>query len=116
MLKDKIETDVESEGEFHDLTLIVKRTKLRFNDKECIVLNFQDITTYKKLKYEEDKGKLLSTLCSSVHHEMISPLKSIVSITVHLIRKLQDRVQRELAQLIFITSRQILLHANDLLD
>ena len=28
-----------------DKTLIVKRTKLTFNDKECIVLNFQDIST-----------------------------------------------------------------------
>ena len=111
-----METDLESEGEFHDLTLIVKRTKLRFNEKECIVLNFQDITTYKKLKYEEDKGKLLSTLCSSVHHEMIDPLKNIVNIAVNLIRRLRDRAQRELVQLILITSKQSLLHANDLLD
>ena len=92
-----METDAESEGEFHDLTMILKRTKLRFNDKECIVFNFQDITTYKKLKHEEDKGKLLSTLCSSVHHEMIGPLKGIVTMAVLLIRKLQERDRRELA-------------------
>ena len=75
----------------NDLTLIVKRTRLRFNDKECIVINFQDITLYKRLKYEEDKGKLMSTLYSSVHHEMIGPLKNSVEIAVHLIRILRDQ-------------------------
>ena len=31
-------------------TIIVKRMDLIYNDKECQVLNFTDITTYKRLK------------------------------------------------------------------
>ena len=33
-----------------DLILVVKRSKLIFNDKECHVINFQDVTTAKRLK------------------------------------------------------------------
>ena len=58
----------------------------------------------------------MSTLYSSVHHEMIGPLKSNVEIAVNLIRTLKDQSKRELAQLLLVTSKHLLLHANDLLD
>ena len=41
----------------HDRTLVVKRANLIFNDKECLVLNFSDITVMKLLKQEEQKTK-----------------------------------------------------------
>ena len=53
MLHDQIESAQEADGKMLDKTLLVKRTKLMFNDKECIVLTFQDISTLKKLKDEE---------------------------------------------------------------
>ena len=56
----------------------MKRTKLIFNDKECVLLNFQDLTTFKNLKIAEKKSKLMTTLYSSVHHEMMGPLKNNV--------------------------------------
>ena len=34
----------------NDSTLILKRTKLLFNDKECVFLNFRDVSTFKRLK------------------------------------------------------------------
>ena len=73
-----------------DKTLIVKRTNLIFNDKECVVVDFQDISAFKRLKLEEEKTKLMSTLYSSVHHEMIGPLKSNEEAAIRLIRNLQD--------------------------
>ena len=58
----------------------------------------------------------MSTLYSSVHHEMIGPLTNNVEVSVRLIRKLVDPTLRELAQIILICSKSVLLHANDLLD
>ena len=59
-------------------TVVVKRSRLTFNEKECVVLNFTEITTQKRLKREVEKCNLLTTLCTSVHHEMLSPLKTNV--------------------------------------
>ena len=73
-----------------DITLVLKRTKLIFNDKECVVLNFQDVSLWKRLKQEEQKGKLMSTLYSSVHHEMLGPLKNNVETSLRLVRSIKD--------------------------
>ena len=40
MLHDHMENAQEADGKSLDKTLLVKRTKLMFNDKECIVLTF----------------------------------------------------------------------------
>ena len=55
--------------------IIVKRFDLIINEKECLVLNLTDITAYQRLKNEREKNSLLSALNTSVHHEMIGPLK-----------------------------------------
>ena len=116
MLQDETESAQESEGKLLDKTLLVKRSKLMFNDKECIVLTFQDISTIKKLKHEEQKSRLMSTLYSSVNHEIIGPLKSNEQAALRLIRGIQDQSLREQAQIILVCSKQAILNANDLLD
>ena len=90
MLSNSLETDMEREKYEKDITLIVKRMEFIFNDKECQVLNFTDITTYKRLKKEEEKGRLLNTLYTSVHHEMLGPLKANVDIAILLMKNLQN--------------------------
>ena len=60
--------------------------KMIFNEKECSLINFTDITSYKRLKQEEETNYLLRTLNSSVHHEMLTPLKANVDIAERLIR------------------------------
>ena len=45
-----------------DRTIIVKRMNLKFNNKDCEVINFTDITTYKRLKHEEETNRLLKKL------------------------------------------------------
>ena len=79
----------------HDQTMIVKRTNLLFNNKECVVLNFEDISAVKRLKLEEEKTRVMSALYSSVHHEMIGPLKSNEEAAVRLIRSLTDNKLRQ---------------------
>ena len=36
----------------HQKTVIVNRMKFIFNEKECAVINFTDITAYKRLEKE----------------------------------------------------------------
>ena len=115
LLSDMVDAAAESNDQ-QDQSLIVKRMNLTFNDKECQVINFTDITTYKRLKREEEKGRLLGTLNRSIHHEMLGPLKANVEVAENLIRHLDDPQCREMAQIIEISSKLILFHANDLLD
>ena len=97
-------------------SLIVKRVGMTFNDRECVVLNFTDITTYKKLEEERETSKLLKALNASVHHEMIGPLKNSVDICKRLIALLPNKAEKRMLQTVLISSQLVLFHANDLLD
>ena len=61
-LSDILEEGEDDEYNERDQSFIVKRINLTFNGKECQVLNFTDITNYKRLKREEEKGKLIKLL------------------------------------------------------
>lgn len=80
------------------------------------MLNFIDISTHKKLKIEEEKSKQLRTLSASVHHEMLGPLKSNVEFAEYLIKHLKDPTLQKKSELILISSKLVLFHADDLLD
>ena len=79
---------IEGDESNGDQTIVVKRMDLIFNEKECQVFNFTDMTMYLQLKREEDKNKFLNALNMSVHHEMLAPLKTNVEASSHLIRSL----------------------------
>lgn len=98
-------------------SLIVTRMPLIFNNLECQVINFTDITTYKRLEKQEQTNSLLKTLNMTVHHSMIGPLKSNLALSMRLIRNLKKNVvMKEAAKSIFVTTQMLMLHANDLLD
>lgn len=59
----------------NDKTLIVKRMHITFNDRKCLVLNFMNITSEKQLKVEREKSRQLTMLSTTVHHEMLGPLR-----------------------------------------
>ena len=94
----------------------MKRMDMTFNDKDCQVLNFTDITTYKRLKHEEETNRLLKTLNTSVHHEMLAPLKANLEISMRLLKQLKQEHQKHMVRTIIISSQLLMLHANDLLD
>ena len=50
------------------------------------MINFSDITAYKRLEQEEEMNRLLKTLNTSVHHEMLTPLKANVDIAKRMIK------------------------------
>ena len=50
LLSNMLESEIDGVNSEKDQTIIVKRMNLIFNDKECQVVNFTNITTYKRLK------------------------------------------------------------------
>ena len=112
-----MDNDEENAIQAGDRIIIVKRIEMTFNEKECFVINFTDITAYKRLEKEEETNHLLRTLNSSVHHEMITPLKANVDISERLIKCLKKFPhEKKMVQTILISSQMVLLHANDFLD
>ena len=64
--------------------------KLSFNEVESTVINFTDITSYIRLKHEEEVNNLLKTLNASVHHEMVVPLRVNIEMADRLKSKLTN--------------------------
>ena len=68
----------------------------------------------------KDKCQVLSALNTCVHHELVGPLDINLELSKRLINQF-DALQlpselREMVQTIFVSSKQVKLHANDLLD
>ena len=107
----------DSEQTKEDRTVILKRNDLIIDEKECQVVNFIDISTYKKLKQEKVNNELLRTLNTTVHHEMLAPLRANVEICKRLLIKLKkDQDALRLIQIMLVSSQMVMMHANDLLD
>ena len=70
---------------------------LTFNGKDCQVLNFTDMTMYLQLKREEEKSRLLSALNTSVHHEMLAPLKANMELSMRLFRTMTTKRDKQMA-------------------
>ena len=69
------------------------------------MINFTDITAYKRLKQEEETNRLLKTLNTSVHHEMLAPLKANVDISERLVKSLQKfPYEKKMAETVLISS------------
>ena len=47
VLDENVDDKEDHESNFHDSTLVVKRTNLFFSGRECVVLSFEDITSVK---------------------------------------------------------------------
>ena len=61
---------------------------MNFNNEECQVFNFTDITHFQSLKQEKETNKLLKTLTASVSHEMLAPLNAIIDISELLLERI----------------------------
>ena len=88
-----------------------------FDDYECQILNITDITSYKRLEQEKETNELLRTLNTTVHHEMLAPLRANISFCRKLLEKLyQDQWATRIIEIMLVSSQMVLMHANDLLD
>ena len=89
---------------------------MNFNDEECQVLNFTDITPFESLKQEKEANKLLKTLSASVSHEMVAPLNANIDIAELLLERITKEEERHMLKMIITSSRLVLCHSNDLMD
>jgi signal transduction histidine kinase len=83
-------------------------TNLIFNQQECRVATIRDVTEVKRLAKIEADNKLLHMLTSSVTHEMLTPLKCMVSFSKTVLRALADSPKKYEAKLIMTTSKLLL--------
>ena len=74
------------------------------------------MTAYRQLEKKEEKNRFLIALNTTVHHEMIAPLKANSEASRFLFENLEDSRQSKVAQTIYISSQLLLHHAHDLLD
>ena len=59
---------------------------LTFDDQECRVINFTDISAYEDLKKKHESYNLLKKLNAQVHHEMLVPLRVNVKMANRLLK------------------------------
>ena len=52
-----------------------------FNNIECAVLNLTDMTSYLSLERQKEKLRLIKLLNTTIHHEMVAPLKAQMDIS-----------------------------------
>jgi signal transduction histidine kinase len=80
------------------------------------VLTIRDLTAQLKLEQAEQKSSLLSLLTSSVSHELITPIRCMVTFGNELVNsKLKDKNKRK-ASLIVNTGKLVLTQIKMLLD
>ena len=92
---------LDSNGNIDDhQILLVKRINILFDDNDCQMLNFTNITAFHKYKKEEEKSKLLQALNTTIHHEMLAPLGTNVMIADRLIRAIESEQHREMVKLV----------------
>ena len=101
-----------------DRQILVKRLKIIYNDSECSALQFTDITANQNLRKEKERSKMLEMLNATVHHEMLSPLKSNVLLSKRLLKEttLDNQKVKEMIKTLSVSSELLLHHSNDLLD
>ena len=100
----KPESDKPEEYRIINLTL----TSLLFNHEECRVLTFRDVTEVKKAAKIQEANKILSMLTSTVTHELLTPLKCMISFAASILKELKHSPKKHEAELIFTTAKLLL--------
>lgn len=110
--------EIPSEDKVGMRTLMVTLSSLLFNHEECQVITFRDVTQVKKLAKIETANKFLNMMTSSVTHEMITPLKCIISFSDFILKDLIDKKSNAYrsTQLINTTSKLLFSQVKLLLD
>ena len=77
----------------------LKRTDMIYNDTNCHVLNFLDLTSQYSLERSKEKYRLMKQLNTTVHHEMIAPLKAQMDISSCLYENLKSSENKQMAKI-----------------
>ena len=79
-------------------------------------MTFRDVTEVKKAAKIQAANKLLSLLTSTVTHEMVTPLKCMISFATSVLKELQNSPKKHEAELILTTAKLLLSQVKLLLD
>ena len=112
------EKDDKQNLQISDRQILVKRLKIIYNDSECSALQFTDITANQDLRKEKERSRMLEILNATVHHEMLSPLKSNVILSKRLLKEttLGNQKVKDMIKTLYVSSELLLHHSSDLLD
>ena len=75
-----------------------------YNNIDCHVLNFVDMTSYFSLEKEKEKNRMIKILNTTIHHEMIAPLKAQMDIAKCLFEESISPLSKKMAKTIFVSS------------
>ena len=56
---------------------LIRKRKVFYDNKECQLLVFRDVTTHRLLEEERSKLKLMKLLHASVSHDLLNPLGNL---------------------------------------
>ena len=93
-----------------DKVVHLKRTDMIYNNTNCHVLNFLDMTSQYSLERSEEKCRLMKLQNTTIHHEMIAPLKAQIDISTCLYENLKSSENKQMAKILNISSKMLLLH------
>ena len=96
-----------SEGE-QQRHLELQFNSLVFDSTEHRVAQISDVTERVSLSRAEAKIRMGNLLTSSVSHEMLTPLKCIVSFANSLLTELKHSEKRKEAEFILLTTKLVL--------
>ena len=81
-----------------------------YNNLDCHVLNFLDMTSYFNLEQQKEKYRMIRMLNTTIHHEMIAPLKAQTDISKCLFDNSENFESKQMAKTIYVSSQMLLLH------
>ena len=86
-----------SDSQKQERILCVKRIDMILDNTECQAVSFIDISPYAWLRQQEEQNKILKVLNTTVHHEMLGPLRANIEISQVLYQSLSNMRLKKLA-------------------
>ena len=96
--------------------LELQMNSISLNKEEYRVATFHEMTESKRLARSEANTRMVQLLSSSVTHEMVTPLKCIISFANSLQKELKHSPKCKEAELIYVTAKLLLSEVKLLLD
>ena len=96
---------------------MITRNAFIFNNKECFILNVNDLTSLKQVSALKSENSLLNLLAANVSHEMMTPLNCIIYFADILIEFFRsDKLHQKQVKMIKHGANMLKFLVKDLLD
>ena len=88
----------DEQGERHDedrIFIQIRRLKVQYNQQPAKMIVIRDISLIIDFEKEKNENKYQELLTATMSHEMLTPLNSIINLSVYIEQKLSKRQQRD---------------------